>query len=160
MDPAAELAQFEAMSECALGSGTVDPAMRAKAGEVLSQMGQNRSYIGTIQNVLDHSSKDTAIVAACSCLLRLVTEQTTAFVREEPPPPPPVLLHVACPTASSSAAVNAAAATAAAAAAVSYGGGGNDGEGGVGRRRRRRRRRLPAWRGPSRSPVAIKGPSP
>lgn len=88
MDPAAELAQFEAMSECALGSGTVDPAMRAKAGEVLSQMGQNRSYIGTIQNVLDHSSKDTAIVAACSCLLRLVTEQTTAFVREEPPPPP------------------------------------------------------------------------
>ena len=158
MDPAAELAQFEAMSECALGSGTVDPAMRAKAGEVLSQMGQNRSYIGTIQNVLDHSSKDTAIVAACSCLLRLVTEQTTAFVREEPPPPPPVLLHVACPTASSSAAVNAAAATAVAAAAVSYGGGGNDGEGGVGRRRRRRR--LPAWRGPSRSPVAIKGPSP
>ena len=81
MDPAqaAELQQFEQMAQMAMGPGAVDPATRAKAGEVLAAIGQSLKHMATIQNVLDNSTDDVAIMAAASSLLRLVTDHWNSF---------------------------------------------------------------------------------
>ena len=81
MDPAqaAELKQFEQMAQMAMGSGAVDPAMRAKADEVLGAIGQSLKHMSTIQNVLDNSTDDVAIMAASNSLLKLVTDHWNSF---------------------------------------------------------------------------------
>ena len=81
MDPAAaaELQQFEQMAQMAMGPGSVDQATRAKAGEVLGAIGQSLKHMSTIQNVLDNSTDDVAIMAAANSLMRLVTEHWNSF---------------------------------------------------------------------------------
>jgi hypothetical protein len=97
MDPAqaAELQQFEQMAQMAMGNAAVDPAMRAKADEVLGGIGQSLKHMSTIQNVLDNSTDDVAIMAASNSLLRLVTDHWNSFAGASaasplPQPPPPL----------------------------------------------------------------------
>jgi hypothetical protein len=101
MDPAV-LREFEVTAELALGNGPVDQASRATAAGKLAVLGTAIDHIPTIQNILDASFNDYAIVAASRCLLTLVTEHWNAFtttqrvdVREwwwwARPSPPPAL---------------------------------------------------------------------
>jgi hypothetical protein len=103
MDPAV-LREFEVTAELALGNGPVDQASRATAAGKLAVLGTAIDHIPTIQNILDASFNDYAIVAASRCLLTLVTEHWNAFtttqrvdvrewwwpVRPVPAPRPPL----------------------------------------------------------------------
>ncbi len=75
---AAALRDFESVAEAALGHA-VSADDRASAQAKINSLTEGIEHIATIQQVLDASTNDLAIVAASKVLLSLVTEHWNSF---------------------------------------------------------------------------------